>query len=62
LYEEAGVKEYWIINPVEENVAVFTINNNGIFDGAKLYAADDIINSKAIEGFQINVTGIFKTN
>lgn len=23
LYEESGVKEYWIINPVEENIVVF---------------------------------------
>ena len=62
LYEEAGVKEYWIINPVEENIAVFTINDHGAFDGAKLYAADDTIDSKAIDGFQISVSDIFQTN
>lgn len=62
LYEEAGVKEYWIINPVEENIAVLILNYNGIFDGAKLYAADDMIESKAIDGFQIGVTDIFQTN
>ena len=31
LYEEAGVKEYWIINPVEENIVVHILNNNGKF-------------------------------
>ena len=26
LYEEAGVKEYWIVNPEEENIVVFVLN------------------------------------
>ena len=31
LYEEAGVKEYWIVNPVEENIVVFLLNEEGKF-------------------------------
>ena len=39
LYEEAGVKEYWIINPVEANLVVFILNEKGKYTGVKtLYA------------------------
>jgi Uma2 family endonuclease len=59
LYEEAGVKEYWVVYPGEESVAVFAINKNGKYDGAKLYAGGDIINSSAVPGLAITLTDIF---
>ncbi len=59
LYEEAGVKEYWIVYPEEESIAVFLQNDVGQFDGAKIYAGGDIITSKTISGFSINVNEIF---
>ena len=36
LYEEAGVTEYWIINPVEENIVAFILNEDGKFGGGKM--------------------------
>lgn len=62
VYEEAGVKEYWIINPVEENVAVLVLSTSGKFDGAKLYATGDIIYSNAVAGLAINLSDIFQNN
>src|SRR6202022_2892292 len=35
LYEEAGVSEYWVINPVEENLAVFISGPEGKLGDAK---------------------------
>lgn len=60
LYEEAGVKEYWIINPVEENIVVHVLNNEGKFSRVKMYAAGDIIFSNTVTGLQVNVSDIFK--
>ncbi len=62
VYEEAAVKEYWIINPVEENVAVLLLNPSGKFDGAKLYATGDIIYSSAVAGLAVNLADIFQNN
>ena len=59
LYQEAGVKEYWIINPVEENLIIYTLNSEGIFGGGKMYAGDDVVKSHAISGFQIEANEIF---
>ena len=62
VYEEAGVKEYWIINPVEENVAVLLLNVSGKFEGARLYATGDIIYSNAVAGLTVNLSDIFQNN
>lgn len=59
LYEEAGVKEYWIINPEEENIVVFILNEEGKFSGLKMYAGGDTIECGAVPGLIINVTEIF---
>lgn len=59
LYEEAGVKEYWIVNPVEQNFVVYCLNDAGKFGGGKMYADGDTIKSFAVEGLKIYVSDIF---
>lgn len=59
LYEEAGVKEYWIVNPAEENIVAFILNEQGKFSGLKMYAGEDIIQSIAVPGLNVNLTEIF---
>jgi Uma2 family endonuclease len=59
LYQEAGVKEYWLINPAEEKRVVFILNNAGKFDGLKMLAAGDLLVSVAIPGFSISVNEVF---
>ena len=59
LYEEAGIKEYWIVYPVEESIAVFLLNENEKFIGAKMYAAEDHIESSTVKGLTIDVNDIF---
>lgn len=58
LYEEAGVKEYWLVNPVEENLVVF-VRGSGKWEGGKMVAGGDLLASAAIEGFTIEVSEIF---
>ncbi|HEX7902877.1 MAG TPA: Uma2 family endonuclease [Chitinophagaceae bacterium] len=59
LYEEAGVREYWIVYPEEESIAVFLLKDNNKYDGALLYAGDEIIVSNSVPGFSINLADIF---
>lgn len=58
VYEKAGVKEYWIVYPVEESVAVFILEK-GKYNGATLYAGKDTIQSLAVPGLTVNVKEIF---
>lgn len=60
LYEEAGVREYWIINPSEENIVVHILNVSGKFEGLKMYAGGDKISSLAIAGFEVDVDRLFE--
>ncbi len=59
LYEEAGVKEYWIVNPEEENIVVFILNEEEKLSGLKMYASGDTIQSIAVPGLNVNLTEIF---
>lgn len=59
LYEEVGVKEYWLVYPTEESVAVFILNANGKYDGAKIYATGENIRSAAVAGLIVNLKQIF---
>jgi Uma2 family endonuclease len=62
LYEEAGVKEYWIINHVEQNLAVFLLDPQGKFGGAKIYVNGDKLVSTIVPGLEINIDDIFINN
>jgi Uma2 family endonuclease len=59
LYEESGVKEYWVVYPSEENIAVFILNEKGRYDGAKIYASGDEIKCLAVEGIKISIDDVF---
>lgn len=39
-YEKYQVKEYWIVNPIEKNIFVYTLNNN-TYGAPKVYTFKD---------------------
>lgn len=43
IYQENGVREYWIVNPNEEYVNVFVLDEKGKFQFVGMYAGDDKI-------------------
>lgn len=59
LYEEAGVKEYWIVYPIEHSVAVFVLNDQGKYSGATLYDGTQMIKSAAVPGLIVNLKEVF---
>ncbi|MBS9773650.1 MAG: Uma2 family endonuclease [Tenacibaculum sp.] len=60
LYEEAGVKEYWVVHPLDENILVYTLNN-GMYVTSKPII-DDFIPSKLFPNFKIHTNDIFEKN
>ena len=60
VYEENGVKEYWLIYPYDEYVMVYTLNNEGKFIGSKPFVKDEFIVSKVLPGLEIPVGEIFE--
>ncbi len=59
LYEENGVKEYWVVYPDYRHVMVFLLNENDKYGKPVIYEADDTISSAVLRGFCISIDDIF---
>lgn len=59
LYEESGVLEYWIVDPLDELVDVFVLQNNK-YQLTKKHVADETVISQTIQGMKIDLKDIFK--
>ncbi|GAB2501044.1 Uma2 family endonuclease [Algoriphagus taiwanensis] len=59
VYEESGVKEYWIIQPTEQTLLIYTLIN-GKYQPSHLYTSGDEVESKCIDGFRLNLSEIFE--
>jgi Uma2 family endonuclease len=59
LYEEAGVKEYWIVSPSVEVICVYQLGDDGRFGGCKAYTSGDFIQVATVPGLTIDVSDIF---
>ncbi|PIE50707.1 MAG: restriction endonuclease [Flavobacteriales bacterium] len=57
LYEEAGVREYWIVNPLDENVLVFVLENDEY--KALRPVVDDFIRSQIFPDVKIHTDEVF---
>jgi Uma2 family endonuclease len=58
VYEESGVKEYWIIQPYELTLLIYTLTE-GKYVPSKLFTVGDIVESKCISGFTLDLDEIF---
>jgi Uma2 family endonuclease len=58
VYEESGVKEYWIIQPEMENVLVYTLKEGKYF-ASRLFTRGDVVKSSCIEGFELFLEEVF---
>jgi Uma2 family endonuclease len=60
VYEEVGVKEYWVVHPQEQTVLVYTLYASGKYQGIlKPYIATDQISPATLPGLTINLSEIF---
>lgn len=61
VYEEVGVKEYWIVMPMEQIIQVFHLKNERyLLHGA--YNREDVITSEMFPGLEINLKEVFEEN
>lgn len=58
LYEEAGVKEYWLVFPDTETIIIYTLQHEK-FVGSKPFAPGETITSSVLTGLVIDVKEIF---
>lgn len=58
VYEESGVLEYWVIQPNECTLMIYTLIE-GKYRPSKLYTIGDVVHSKALEGFKLDLDEVF---
>jgi Uma2 family endonuclease len=60
VYEEFGVKEYWIVSPTDKTFLKYTLNNLGKYQPSKLFTLSEEIYSEVLPGFVLNLDEVFE--
>ena len=58
IYEQHGVKEYWIVDPMEKSMEVYE-NKNKSFELFKTYDQSDVLQSPLLQGFEMPLCKVF---
>lgn len=58
VYEESGVREYWIIHPDEQTILIYTLKE-GKYQPSRLFTSGDIVESICISGFKLDLEEVF---
>lgn len=58
-YQRAGVREYWLVSPLEETVQLFTLEG-GTFRASDIFTPGMSVSSAVLPGFSVNVSKIFR--
>lgn len=58
IYEESGVREYWVVSPENQTLFVYTLLD-GKYIPSRLMVAGDVFNSKVLEGFSLDLKEMF---
>ena len=61
LYEKHGVREYWIVHPVDQIVMVYRIAEEGRYGRAGIYSSEDRVETEVIEGLVIDLGEVFRS-
>ncbi|MBS9522656.1 Uma2 family endonuclease [Litoribacter ruber] len=59
VYEEAGVKEYWIIQPAEQTLLTYTLIN-GKYVPSRLQTTGDLVECRSLPGFYLDLEYVFR--
>ncbi|MDZ7933676.1 MAG: Uma2 family endonuclease [Emticicia sp.] len=56
IYEQAGVREYWVVFPYEQVIQQYILNN-GVFQAIPI--SENTIKSEILEGFELDIDAVF---
>lgn len=59
VYEEFGVKEYWVVSQSDQNILIYTLNEEGKFIPSKIFTLSEKITSSVLPGFELALDDVF---
>ncbi len=59
LYESAGIKEYWLVDPEHEFVIIYALNEEGRYIGSIPFTDEDVVESNVLKGLKIKLSEVF---
>jgi len=59
VYEEAGVKEYWLFLPEQPAVLQYILNPEGHYTGARPLTNDKVLTTPILPGFELDLDEVF---
>ena len=59
LYETVGVKEYWIVDPLNKTLTVYILEESGRYARGVVYAGKDILKTDLFKGLEIKMEEVF---
>ncbi len=57
-YARAGIKEYWIVDPIARNVEIFVLDDRG-YQSTGIFSGTEIVLSKVIPDFPVQTRQLF---
>ncbi|GHT37270.1 hypothetical protein FACS189435_1930 [Bacteroidia bacterium] len=60
LYEESGVREYWVVFPRDKGVTVFLLQEDSKFDEGTSYGCEGKVPVSIFKGFNIDLRELFE--
>jgi Uma2 family endonuclease len=60
IYEENGVKEYWIVFPYEQLIQQFALNTKGKYELVKIYTDEDLLTTPLFPDLSIDLSRILE--
>jgi Uma2 family endonuclease len=59
IYEEFGVKEYWLVSPGDKTLLMYTLDVKGKYQPSKLFTLSEKVHSEVLPGFELDLDGVF---
>ncbi|MFA6277785.1 MAG: Uma2 family endonuclease [Pedobacter sp.] len=60
VYEEFGVKEYWVVSQSDQSILIYTLDIEGKFQPSKIFTLSEKITSSVLPGFVLDLDDVFE--
>ncbi len=59
VYQESGVREYWLVNPLDKNVLIYLLDEAGEFKGQKPFVEEMLVTSFIFPDLSVDLKEVF---